>query len=334
VRFVRYPLLRYRVLPVTIALFAALWLALPVLSAPATPPDTAPIQGTGTARQDPPGSCSGRPDTITFPATVQIQGRILHIIDPGGETSGTINADGTAQLTGPGESYALLSIQATTLSLREKNGGCNFLTTIVLQRVLYQVPTVAPSTQTSETASQPTVSGAPGGVIVPETSGGRSLSWLWGAGAVAGVGVLGGGLWFVFRQPVTSTDVATDCPKEREAVRRAFEEARPFVGAAADWEVLPPEADEKLAELDRALNALDQCLGRLGREQVISSPLDSDGRRYMLRRYGLLPEPAPFFAPVPPSEGSSADSGFDPVPPTAPPTEGTSEEGDERKEIG
>jgi hypothetical protein len=112
--------------------------ALPSSTAPAAapPPDTAPIQGTGTANQDPSGSCSGRPNTITFPATVQIQGGVLHITDPGGETSGAINADGTADLNGQSESYHLLSSQGTTLQLSEVNGGCSFLTTIALQQPL------------------------------------------------------------------------------------------------------------------------------------------------------------------------------------------------------
>jgi hypothetical protein len=198
VRFFRYPLLRYRGLAATIALLAALWFALPVLKALAVPPDNGPIQGSATANQDPAGSCSGRPNTITFAATAQIQAGVLHITDPGGETSGTINADGTADLTGPGESYALLSVQGTTLQLREVNGGCNFLTTIVLDRVLFQVPTVSPSTQTNETASQPTVSGTPGGVIAPGTSGGQSWAWYWGAGIVVGIVLVGGGWWYYY----------------------------------------------------------------------------------------------------------------------------------------
>jgi hypothetical protein len=242
VRFVRHPLLRYRVLAVTIALFAALWLALPVLSAPATPPDTAPIPGTGTARQDPPGSCSGRPDTITFSATVQIQGGVLHITDPGGETSGTLNGDGTADLNGQSESYHLLSSQGTTLNLRELNGGCNFLTTIVLQQPLPPLvggAVASHPTQLSGTTSQPTVSATPGGVIVPETSGGRSWAWYWGAGIVVGIVLVGGGWWY----------------------------------------------------------------------------------------YYYYYEPGRGGAP-------SQPEGFDPVPPTAPPSEGGSEEGDDRQEIG
>jgi hypothetical protein len=194
-----HPLLRSRLLPVTIALLAALWFALPLLKALAVPPDNGPIQGSATAVQDPPGSCAGRPNTIPFSATVQIQGGVLQITDPGGQSSGTLNGDGTADLTGQGESYALLSIQGTTLKLREVNGGCNFLTTIVLDRVLFQVvPTVPPSTQTSETASQPTVSGTPGGVIVPETSGGQSWAWYWGAGIVVGIVLVGGGWWYYY----------------------------------------------------------------------------------------------------------------------------------------
>jgi hypothetical protein len=194
----RYPLPRYRVLALTIALLAALWFALPLLKALAVPPDNGPIQGSATAVQDPPGSCAGRADTIPFSAVVSIRGGVLQITDPGGDTSGTINADGTADLSGQGESYHLLSSQGTTLQLREVNGGCNFLTTIVLPRVLFQVvpePTLT-SAPTSAVA-------APGGVTVP-ASGGQSLWWLWGAGIVAGVVVVSGGWWYYVREPSVS----------------------------------------------------------------------------------------------------------------------------------
>jgi hypothetical protein len=198
VRFFREPLPRYRVLAVTIALLAALWLALPVLKALAAPPDTGDIQGSATAVQDPPGSCPAQADIIPFNAVVSIKDGFLHITDPGGGASGLLNSNGTAQLTGPQETYNLLSIQGTTLNFREVYAGCTFRTTVVLQRVLYQVPTEPPSTQTNETA-QPTVIGTPTVVTVP-SSGGRSLSWLWVAGIATGAGVVlvGGGWWYYY----------------------------------------------------------------------------------------------------------------------------------------
>ena len=324
--FFRYPLLRYRVLPVTIALFAALWLALPALKALAVSPDIGPIHGNATAKA-PPGGCSGQSDTVQYPVTVSVTGDpnidgFMDIIDPAGGASGPITPDGTGHLTGAQETYDLQSIQGDTLILSELYAGCQFQTTIVLDRVLFQVPTVPPATQVSETsveptvstpvdetAVQPTVSSTPAGVSVP-SSGGRSLTWLWVTGAVAGVGALGGGLFLVLRQPGASTDVEDDCSKEWDRVRRAFEEARPYLDA--------DDADDDLVELAIALFELAKCRG----EPEVSYD-DPDVRRSTLIRLGLLPKPDPGFDPVPPAP----DPGVDPLPPP----EG---DGNERKEIG
>lgn len=229
-------------IPVTFALLVVAWLALSVFPAAAAPGDTGPIQGSATAKQDPPGSCAGRPDTISFSATVSIQGGVLQITDPGGDASGAINDTGTPppHLTSPqGETYDVLSNLGTTLLLREVNGGCNFLTTIVLQQPLPPLVGGAAVPQATAASAPTSAVNVPGGVIVPQTSGGSSLTWVWIAGLASGFAVIGGGVFLLVRQPVdprqpplaaaapdtltlagkTATQAtARDCSKERRDV--------------------------------------------------------------------------------------------------------------------
>jgi hypothetical protein len=227
--------------------------ALRVGEVAAAPGDTGPIQGSATAKQDPPGSCAGRPDTITFSATVSIGNGVLRITDPGGDASGPINYTGTPppHLASPqGETYDVLSNIGTTLNLRELNGGCNFLTTITLQQPLPAL--IGGAAQQATPANQSTAS-APVPAVTVSTGGGNSLTWLWVAGSVAGfVLVVGSVALVVINRPgsVTvidpgGTSVPTggistvpDCSEKRQRAETVVGFVRGFLDEHAELSAL------------------------------------------------------------------------------------------------
>jgi hypothetical protein len=344
----RHPL--PRVLAVTIALFAALWLTLPVLHALAgpPPPNVAGIDGIGTAKQNPADSCTGRPNTITFPVTFSIQARVLYIVDSSGETSGTINPDGTVDLTGQGESYHVISSLGKTVEATEVNGGCTFLTTFVLQQELPPlawVPVGQEETATSAPATQAPVATMTAVVATGPTAsaegGGKSLTWVWITGTAVGGGFFVGGLYLLRRRVA-----ANDCSKERERVKKALEKARPLLEAEDALELAKvslqdqdavdrarqhvEEFDAERKELDDALSELRKCLGepepdRYTRDEeggALEEVDKSAERRSTLIRLGLLPKPGQPFDPVPPT------------PPAGSGDKGDEKKGDERKEVG
>jgi hypothetical protein len=162
--------------------------------------DMSPATGNAVATLS--AACGGRSAgaTVPFTITAQIVAGELKFDDPGGTTSGPIAADGTAHLTGSGQSYDVLSQSpdGRVLTMREMNGGCTYDTVATFPAGFPLLATATPSTTlepttTTTTTATPPASGAPSGTR-NTTDSGSNLTWLWAVLIGGGVVFVGGGI--------------------------------------------------------------------------------------------------------------------------------------------
>lgn len=291
-------------------------------------PDTGPVTGDAVATQT--GACGGRPDgtSVSFTITAQIQHDVLTFNDPGGTTSGPINADGTAHLSGNGQSYDVASQSSDhrVLTMREVSQGCpyNTIVTFAAGFPALAAPAAPPPTETSAPSATPQSPVTSPPVQVPTTpaskDSGTNRDWLWALVLVAGIASAGGGIVLYRRNSPPRTHTCTNAEAEVAAAEREVQDLTRQADAhyrdtgdlRLEGAILSQEDDDsEERQLARQLRAADARLTRA---------------REALRR---CQDGGPDFEPSSPIDPNPPR--FDPTPPSGGPG---STDPDERQEIG